>query len=96
MARHLLSSEGWDVRALTRDPGKPAANVLADAGVELFQADNDDPASLAAAFRGAYGVFSVQDFWLPNVEPLPMPEDAGWREGFGRPCQEKVTEGSHE
>ena len=27
----------------------------------------NDPASLQNAFRGAYGVFSVQNFWLPDV-----------------------------
>ena len=55
------------MRALTRDPGKPAAQALAEAGAEIFAADNDDRPSLDAAFRGAYGVYSVQNFWLPNV-----------------------------
>jgi uncharacterized protein YbjT (DUF2867 family) len=27
----------------------------------------DRPDELQAAFRGAYGAFSVQNFWLPNV-----------------------------
>ena len=66
VARHLLA-DGWRVRALTRDPGKPAAQALTEAGAELFAADNDDRASLDAAFQGAYGVYSVQNFWLPNV-----------------------------
>jgi len=65
-ARHLLS-KGWKVRALTRDVNKPAAQALAAAGAEVFRADNDDRASLDAAFKGAYGVFSVQNYWLPNV-----------------------------
>lgn len=65
-ARHLLS-KGWKVRALTRDVSKPAAQALAEAGAELCRADNDERASLDAAFKGAYGVFSVQNFWLPNV-----------------------------
>ena len=66
VARHLLAN-GWRVRALTRDPGKPAARALAEAGAELFAADNDDLHSLDAAFRGAHGVYSVQNYWLPNV-----------------------------
>ena len=66
VACHLLKN-GWRVRALARDPGKPAAQALTEAGTELFAADNDDRASLDAAFQGAYGVFSVQNFWLPNV-----------------------------
>ena len=65
-ARHLLS-KGWKVRALTRDVNKPAAQALAALGAELFSADNDDRASLDAAFKGAHGVFSVQNYWLPNV-----------------------------
>jgi len=65
-ARHLLS-KGWKVRALTRDVSKPAAQALAAAGAEVFSADHDDRASLDAAFKGAYGVFSVQNYWLLNV-----------------------------
>ena len=65
-ARHLLA-KGWKVRALTRDPNKPAAQALAAAGAELVQADNEDRASLERAMQGAYGVFSVQNFWLQGV-----------------------------
>ena len=65
-ARHLLA-KGWKVRALARDVNKPAARALGEAGAEIVRADNDDRASLDAAFTGAYGVFSVQNFWLPNV-----------------------------
>ena len=65
-ARHLLKA-GWKVRALTRDVNKPAAQALAALGAEVFHADNDDRASLDAAFKGAYGVFAVQNYWLPNV-----------------------------
>jgi len=66
VARHLLA-QGWKVRALTRDPDKPAAQALAAAGAELVQADNDDRASLERAMQGAYGAFGVQNFWLPGV-----------------------------
>jgi uncharacterized protein YbjT (DUF2867 family) len=66
VARKLLA-EGWKVRALTRDTDKPAAQELASLGAELVAGDMDDRAQLDPAFRGAYGVFSVQNFWLPNV-----------------------------
>lgn len=66
VARKLLA-EGWKVRALTRDLEKPAAQELASLGTELVPGDMDDRAELDAAFQGAYGVFSVQNFWLPNV-----------------------------
>jgi uncharacterized protein YbjT (DUF2867 family) len=66
VARKLLA-DGWKVRALTRDVNKPAAQALAEAGAELFVGDMDSRADLEAVFQGAYGVFSVQNFWLPNV-----------------------------
>jgi uncharacterized protein YbjT (DUF2867 family) len=64
-ARNLLT-QGWRVRALVRDPNKPAAQALAAMGVELIQGDLDDRASLDRALRGAYGVFSVQTFMGPD------------------------------
>lgn len=66
VARHLLQA-GWAVRALTRDPEKPAAKALAAGGADVVTADNEDRQALVAAFRDVYGVFSVQNFWLPNV-----------------------------
>ena len=66
VARKLLA-DGWKVRALTRDPGKPAAQELASLGAEVVAGDMDQRVELDAAFQGAYGVFSVQNFWLPNV-----------------------------
>jgi uncharacterized protein YbjT (DUF2867 family) len=58
-ARHLLA-QGWRVRALVRDDTTAGAAALAAAGVELVLGDLDDPASIVAAARGAYGIFSVQ------------------------------------
>lgn len=66
VARHLLA-KGWHVRALTRDPNKPAAQALAQSGAEVVVGDNEDAAALAAAAKGAYGVFSVQNFWMAGV-----------------------------
>ena len=66
-ARHLLSN-GWPIRALTRDPHKPAAQALTQTGAEVVQGDIEDRASLDAAMRGVYGVFSVQSFWDVGVE----------------------------
>ncbi len=65
-ARHLLDA-GWTVRGLTRDVTKPASVALAATGVEVVEADNEDPPSLERAFQGADGVFSVQNYWLPGV-----------------------------
>ena len=66
VARKLLE-DGWKVRALTRDLDKPAAQELKALGAEIVPGDMDDRAQLDAAFQGAYGVFSVQNFWLPGV-----------------------------
>ncbi len=62
VARLLLAS-GWPVRALTRDPEKPASRLLTARGAELVKGDLNERASLDAALKGVYGVFSVQDFW---------------------------------
>ncbi|MFD4927123.1 NmrA/HSCARG family protein [Streptomyces goshikiensis] len=64
-ARALLS-RGWTVHALVRDPNKPEALALEEAGAVLVRGNLDDVASLDAALRGAYGVFSVQTFAGPD------------------------------
>jgi uncharacterized protein YbjT (DUF2867 family) len=46
---------------------KPAAQTLAAAGAVVVAADNEDRASLDEAMQGAYGAYSVQNFWLPGV-----------------------------
>src|SRR6185436_1398065 len=66
VAKKLLAN-GWKVRALTRDPNKPAAQELKSLGAEILPGDMDQRAELDTAFKDAYGVFSVQNFWLPNV-----------------------------
>jgi uncharacterized protein YbjT (DUF2867 family) len=62
VARHLLRQSGFSVRALVRDPDKPSARALAQAGAELVRADFDDPASLRPALEETWGAFSVQNF----------------------------------
>ena len=64
--RHLLK-DGWKLRALVRDPGKASAKDLARRGVELVQGDMNERASIDAALKGAYGAYSVQNFWRPDV-----------------------------
>lgn len=58
-ARHLLA-DGWHVRAFVRDPDKPAARALAEAGAELFVGDLRERAAVDAAMDGVYGAYSVQ------------------------------------
>ena len=71
VARRMLA-EGWHVRALTRDPAKPAAQALAAQGAELVPGDMDRPEELATAFQGADAVFSIQNDRLPNVGLVGM------------------------
>lgn len=62
VARELLQ-RGYHVRAVTRDPEKPAARRLAERGADVVRGDLDEPESLRPLLRDAYGVFSVQNFW---------------------------------
>ncbi|MFI8102731.1 NmrA/HSCARG family protein [Streptomyces sp. NPDC086023] len=65
VARELLR-RGWPVRALVRDPASEASQALAAAGAELVRGDLEDTASLDAALRDVYGVYSVQTFTGPD------------------------------
>jgi uncharacterized protein YbjT (DUF2867 family) len=60
--------KGWKLRALTRNPGGPEAQKLAGQGVEVVRGDLEDPDSLARAAFGAYGIYSVQDFWAVGAK----------------------------
>jgi len=62
VARHLLAA-GWAVRALTRDPAKPAAQALAARGATVVRGDLNDRASVERTVAGASGVFSVQNYY---------------------------------
>lgn len=59
--RHLRQA-GWKLRALVRDPQKPQAQQLAQAGIELVQGDLTQRDSLGHALQNVYGVFSVQTY----------------------------------
>jgi uncharacterized protein YbjT (DUF2867 family) len=58
-ARQLLA-DGWRVRALVRRADASSARRLAQAGAELVVGDLTDRATLDAAVKDVYGVFSVQ------------------------------------
>jgi uncharacterized protein YbjT (DUF2867 family) len=64
---HLLS-DGWRVRALTRRPQGKVAKRLAGLGAEVVGADMTDRESLLRAFRGASGVYSVQNGSVSGFE----------------------------
>jgi uncharacterized protein YbjT (DUF2867 family) len=62
VARSLLN-RGFQVRGLTRNLQKPEAQALADQGAEVVQGDMENRSAMERALEGAYGVFSVQNFW---------------------------------
>ena len=66
VVEHLLRA-GIPVRALCRDPSSAGARRLSGRGVPVVAADLDRPASLARALEGAAGVFSVQNYWDPQI-----------------------------
>src|SRR6266568_1065092 len=65
VVRALQAQGQFKVRALTRNPGKHRG--LAD---EVVEADLDRPETLKAAFKGAYGVFLVTNFWEPGTDEV--------------------------
>lgn len=67
VVRSLLAG-GWQVRALTRDPASHATRALTMLGADVVAADMDQPASLAAAFEGVHGVYSVQNGLISGFE----------------------------
>jgi uncharacterized protein YbjT (DUF2867 family) len=60
--RHLRT-QGFAVRALTRDARSPAARAIAAMGVAVLQGDFDDRASVERALAGMDGAYAVQNPW---------------------------------
>lgn len=67
--RHLRD-RGFPVRAMSRNPDKPAARELAGAGVEITAGDFNNSESLRRAMDGVYGVFSMTPFGVPKDEEI--------------------------
>jgi uncharacterized protein YbjT (DUF2867 family) len=65
VVRALRDSNKFTVRALSRNPGKHRG--LAD---EVVEANLDRPETLSAAFKLAYGVFLVTNFWQPGADEV--------------------------
>lgn len=65
---HALLQDGWQVRALTRKPASERAQALSALGAQIAQGDMEDRKALEPIFRGAYGVFSVQNPMISGLE----------------------------
>jgi uncharacterized protein YbjT (DUF2867 family) len=57
------SQSEFSVRAITRNINSDKAKALASRGAEVVSADLDNVESLTKAFRGAYGVYALTNFW---------------------------------
>ena len=65
LVRAILADRNgqFAVRAITRHPESEKAEALRSAGAEVVEGDIDDLGSIERAFRGAYGVFAITNFW---------------------------------
>lgn len=63
VARYLLESGAFNVRAITRNPESDKAKALRAAGAEVVKGDLSDKDSLKPALEGCDGVFGVTNFW---------------------------------
>lgn len=68
----FLNQPGWRIRGLTRSTSSPASQALVSKGVEMVSANLDDVSSLVSAFKGAYAIFSVLDFWTGFRDPQSL------------------------
>src|SRR5689334_7921583 len=77
VAHAILSDKNsaFTVRAVTRDPASDKAKALAAMGAELIKADIDDPQSMKAALKDAYGAYFVTFFWA-HFSPEKEMEEA--------------------
>ncbi|KAF2144830.1 uncharacterized protein K452DRAFT_285154 [Aplosporella prunicola CBS 121167] len=76
VARILLATGAWKVRAITRNPNGNAAQTLATKGAEVVGADFDDEDSLVKAFEGVEAIFAVTNFW-EHLLAGKSPSEAG-------------------
>ena len=53
----------FTIRGVSRSVDGKAAQALKAQGVEVVAGDLNDKASLVAAFKGAYAVYAVTDYW---------------------------------
>ncbi|XP_036208649.1 nmrA-like family domain-containing protein 1 [Myotis myotis] len=63
VARALLESKKFVVRAVTRNVTQPKALVLQELGAEVVKGDLNDKALVKVALQDAYGVFLVTNYW---------------------------------
>ena len=80
VARALLATGKYEVRALTRNTTSEAAKKLEALGAHLVQGNINNRADVDKFFAGAYGVFAVTNFWDPDVFPNDIHKEV--RQGY--------------
>jgi uncharacterized protein YbjT (DUF2867 family) len=68
------SADQWHIRGLCRNTTSDKAKELTGRGVEIVQCDISQKDQLVQAFKGAYAVFAVTQFWQPNIMSNPETE----------------------
>ncbi|KUI52594.1 NmrA-like family domain-containing protein 1 [Cytospora mali] len=63
----LLTKPDFHLRGLTRNPSSAQAQDLSSKGVEIIQANLDDPASIRSAFAGSHIIYAITDFFEPFI-----------------------------
>ena len=63
VVKALLAGGKFKVRGVTRSVEGEKAKKLVAQGVEMVQANLDEPESLHKAIAGSYGVFLLTNFW---------------------------------
>ena len=69
MAKTFSNTPGWKAKGLTRRVQSSSAQKLANMGVDLVQADLDQPSTLIDAFRDADAIFANTDFFALTKHP---------------------------
>ncbi|ROW15994.1 hypothetical protein VPNG_02567 [Cytospora leucostoma] len=59
----LSSKAEFHLRGLTRNPSSEQAQALAARGVEIVQANIDDPSSIKSALAGSHIIYAITDFF---------------------------------
>ena len=73
--KHPTLSKLYHLRGITRDTSKKASLDLKNLGVEIIQADLNDPSSLIPAVSGSYAVFGITNslsFFLYTALTIPQ------------------------
>ena len=63
VAKALLASGEYAVRALTRNAQSEKAIALKEQGADVVEGDFENEAELTELIKGCYGVFGVTNFW---------------------------------